>query len=111
MPRHSQPAGRKIATCCYCGNRAVLVFDRHRHELACATCGAPLHDLKSLPQLTESKSKKRSVPVTERRLPRYPREMPPHRRTIRGRPAKKRRKPVLRRLLAELWDEIEDIFD
>ncbi len=111
MPRHSQPAGRKIATCCYCGTRAVLVFDRHRHELACATCGAPLHDLKSLPQPSERKPKKRSVPVTERRLPRHRREMPPQRRTAGGRAAKKRRKPLLRRFLAELWDEIEDIFD
>ncbi|MBP0481275.1 hypothetical protein [Sagittula salina] len=38
----------KIATCCYCGTRAALVLDKRRHELACASCGAPLHDLKNL---------------------------------------------------------------
>ena len=39
----------KIATCCYCGTRAALVLDRARHELTCAQCGAPLHNLKMLP--------------------------------------------------------------
>jgi len=39
----------KIATCCYCGTRAALVLGgRGRHELACAACGAPLHELKWL---------------------------------------------------------------
>ncbi|MEL7090380.1 MAG: hypothetical protein AAFN94_01475 [Pseudomonadota bacterium] len=41
----------KIATCCYCGTRAALTLrGRDRHELACSTCGAPLHDLKMLPK-------------------------------------------------------------
>ena len=40
----------KIATCCYCGVRAALVLSgTTRHELACSSCGAPLHDLKMLP--------------------------------------------------------------
>src|SRR6056297_2672877 len=39
----------KVATCCYCGSRAALVLDSGRHELACASCGAPLHALKRLP--------------------------------------------------------------
>ena len=39
----------KIATCCYCGTKAALVLSgRERHELACSSCGAPLHDLKML---------------------------------------------------------------
>ena len=39
----------KIATCCYCGTRSALVLKgRERHELACASCGAPLHELKML---------------------------------------------------------------
>ena len=37
----------KIATCCYCGTRAALVLTGEvRHELACASCGAPLHDIR-----------------------------------------------------------------
>ena len=33
----------KIATCCYCGTRAALVLTgKHRHELSCSGCGAPL---------------------------------------------------------------------
>ncbi|MEL6620529.1 MAG: hypothetical protein AAFY39_17250 [Pseudomonadota bacterium] len=41
----------KIATCCYCGTRAALVLrGAQRHELACSSCGAPLHNLKMLPK-------------------------------------------------------------
>lgn len=38
----------KIATCCYCGTRAALRFDKGRHELVCSACGAPLHEMKAL---------------------------------------------------------------
>ena len=39
----------KIATCCYCGTRAVLnLRGKDRHELACSNCGAPLHEMKML---------------------------------------------------------------
>ncbi len=39
----------KIATCTYCGTRAALVLNGEKsHELACSSCGAPLHDLKRL---------------------------------------------------------------
>lgn len=41
----------KIVTCCYCGTRAALVLTgKTRHELACSSCGAPLHDLKMIPK-------------------------------------------------------------
>lgn len=111
MPRHSQPAGRKIATCCFCGTRAVLILDRDRHELACANCGAPLRDLKSIPQPAEKTRKKRPASVTERRLPRARHDKPSRGRADARRPTKKRRKPMFKRLWEELWDEIEDIFD
>ena len=40
----------KIATCCYCGTKAVLVLrGKDKHELACSNCGAPLRALKMLP--------------------------------------------------------------
>jgi len=39
----------KIATCFYCGTRSALVLSTAvRHELACAACGAPLHEMKWL---------------------------------------------------------------
>ncbi|NRB04098.1 MAG: hypothetical protein HRU30_12635 [Rhodobacteraceae bacterium] len=41
----------KVVTCCYCGSRSALVLKgKTQHELACGSCGAPLHDLKMLPQ-------------------------------------------------------------
>ena len=58
---HKRPAiayPTTIATCCYCGTRAVLVLsDNGRHELACSTCGASLHDLKMLPRRTSDERK------------------------------------------------------
>lgn len=115
------PDSRKIATCCYCGTRAVLVMDRARHELACSACGAPLHEMKALPQSAEKKAgNARAGPAGRRReLPEFPREYPRDRHAGPGRGAPnrrhkgkpKRRKPFMRRMLKELWDEVEDIFD
>lgn len=116
------PEGRKIATCSYCGTRAVLVFDRARHELTCTACGAPLHDMKFMPKANEEKRKKSSYPAgPHTRLPTYPREAPSDRQPAwnRGWQAearkpdknRKRRKPLMRRMLEEFWDEVEDIFD
>ena len=49
VPEPEHDMTPKIATCCYCGTRAALVLTgRDRHELACSSCGAPLHDLKML---------------------------------------------------------------
>ncbi len=43
------PQSTKIATCSYCGSRAALVFrGEGRQELSCASCGAPLRDMKPL---------------------------------------------------------------
>ena len=107
------PQTRKIATCCYCGTRAVLVLDRARHELSCSACGAPLHDMKMMPQakaepvarpapavsLPRAKAKTRSRPDYEDRRKPYRKEK------------KRKRKPLTRKLFEELWDVVEDIFD
>lgn len=94
----------KIATCCYCGTRAALVLrGKDRHELACANCGAPLHALKMLkaPQAAPEPipAKKRAAPLRrsdpERRRKRSPK------RTWRWR----------LRQIAELLDDLEDLFD
>ena len=64
---------RKIATCCYCGTRAVLVLrGKERHELSCSSCGAPLHDLKMLPIGPErgvSLCRRSHPPSTQSRAP------------------------------------------
>jgi hypothetical protein len=92
---------QKIATCCYCGTRAALVLrGRERHELSCASCGAPLHDLKML--RSEHSGKRELVKPSPVRSDRYP--YPKRRRP-------KRRKSLKRRLIEEAWDFVEDIFD
>lgn len=102
----------KIATCCYCGARAALVLDKDRHELACASCGAPLHNMKSLP---------RHATQTTRNEPSYsiPREKPrKHKKKYKSkhyeasRPKRgKKRKGFMRHLFEEAFDIIEDIID
>ena len=91
----------KIATCCYCGSRAALVLrGRERHELSCATCGAPLHEMKMLrADATGDRELVRPMPV----------------RTAEHRPrkakVKKRGRSLSQRFMADLKDAAEDIFD
>ncbi|WP_294613129.1 hypothetical protein [uncultured Roseovarius sp.] len=95
----------KIATCSYCSTRAALVLDRGRHELICASCGAPLHDMKALHKPAE---RARAHTGRARPMP------PPHQDNGPERPVRKRRKPrrgFARKMLEEIWDVVEDIFD
>lgn len=117
---------RKIATCCYCGKRAALVLrGEGRHELSCAACGAPLHEMKAMPCSVQARTAAKPGPAPKvRRMP------APHpyetgrdaggdigsdygRDDRSGRPMKrrKRRKPFFRKALEEIWDVVEDIFD
>ncbi|WP_103762432.1 MULTISPECIES: hypothetical protein [Roseovarius] len=115
--------GRKIATCCYCGTRAVLVLDEGRHELACGACGAPLHDMKMMPVSRDNAQERKGAPrgaqpgkkVDMRRdgrpvapRPDWKGDAGPDRPKRRG---KRKRKPILGRVLDEVWDVLEDIID
>ncbi len=108
MPQHM-----KIATCCYCGTRAALVLNKVRHELSCGACGAPLHDMKMMPQHGKKSvkssapaSSRRTAPVKKRQYDDY--ESP---RSYRRQKSKKRRKSWGKKVFEELWDVVEDIFD
>lgn len=97
----------KIATCCYCGTRAALVLTgRDRHELACSSCGAPLHDLKMLPRKKHG-DRELVRPSAVRGRPQAP-----HR--PKAKPKKRKPKSKMRRfadLFEDAFDVIEDIFD
>ncbi|MDV4145359.1 MULTISPECIES: hypothetical protein [Shimia] len=96
------PQTPKIATCCYCGTRAALVFkDSGRHELACSACGAPLHELKQMPSAPQKQERVKvvHVPVYRDSKPSKPKRK------------KKRKKSWSRRFAEELFDVVEDIFD
>lgn len=90
----------KIVTCCYCGTRAALVLDEGRHELVCASCGAPLSQIEELQQPSATQ------PATV--APVAAIEMPSKKDKKKKRKKKKSR---LSRILSEVVDEIEDIFD
>ena len=85
----------KKATCCYCGRRTVLIpTARYGHELACASCGAPLHDMKPLPVRAARAAASHAPAPQPKKIKR-----------------RKPRKPSWLRLAKALADEIEDIFD
>ena len=104
------PQSTKIATCSYCGTRAALILDQGRHELVCGSCGAPLHDMKMMPLGAKpaggARNRVRVDWAAERRhaLRDEPRQSRPKK-------SKKRRKPLARKVLGEIWDVVEDIFD
>ena len=92
----------KIVTCCYCGTRAALVLKgKERHELACSSCGAPLHDLKMLKPLRKQDSE----------LVGRARVAAPQREVRKKRKPKKKRKGLFSKVMEEAFDVIEDIFD
>ena len=99
----------KIATCCYCGTRAALVLTgRNRHELACSSCGAPLHDLKMLPKRGSDEA--RSEPHVARP------GVSSHKRAMsksgdKKRKKKKKSKGFARFAMEEIFDIVDDIFD
>ncbi|WP_238365310.1 hypothetical protein [Mesobacterium pallidum] len=101
----------KIATCNYCGLRAALVLrGETRHELSCQGCGAPLHDLKSLP--SERVERHRD---DIRHPARHGTPAPHGYHGTQGKPNRpkkqKKRKSFGRWFLEEAFDAIEDIFD
>ncbi len=90
-----------MLTCCYCGSRAALVLrGAVRHELSCASCGAPLHDLKQMPVAARSPG-----PRSDRHAGAQVRPM--------NKPKKKHKKRKSRRKdwFEDIFDVIEDIFD
>jgi hypothetical protein len=93
----------KIATCCYCGTRAALVLDSGRHELACAACGAPLRQLKSIP--VEPAAGRGTGKPTAAAAPHAGRKKPKREKT------RKKRKPRLGKLFKDVLDDLEDLFD
>ncbi|RVT85726.1 hypothetical protein DXV76_08235 [Rhodobacteraceae bacterium CCMM004] len=110
------PHQSKVATCCYCGSRAALILaGTVRHELACATCGAPLHELKALRSDAGGKRQ------TTRRSAPHPMALPAGAAGAaavaagamrRAKPKrKKKRKSLGRKVLSEAFDLFDDLFD
>lgn len=97
----------KIATCCYCSSRTVLKLSaRSGHELACGSCGAPLHNMKWL-KTPEKAPAKRQQAATYAKPSKSKPSKPKHSKPKRI----KRRKFDWKDKLEDVWDVIEDIFD
>lgn len=103
----------KIATCCHCGSKAALKLDTGRHELSCASCGAPLRDLKMMPKPKSSnlKSPKQKAVSHQKLRQKFPEKAKAvSYKTSKPRKVKKR-KSWLKDLAEDMFDFVEDIFD
>ncbi len=104
-----------IATCCYCGSRAALVLDgTQRHELSCASCGAPLRQLKNLKSETgrgaTGPGPARSGAGAASQSSKVQRKVEKVARKALKKQLKKRKVPA-RRAAKGFFDLLEDIFD
>lgn len=95
----------KIATCSYCGTRAALVLDRGRHELACSSCGAPLHELKQLRPEAVDRNAPRHRPTSSEK------EAKTRAKALRKAQKKRSKKSLGKKAAKGLFDLLEDIFD
>ncbi|WP_116599902.1 hypothetical protein [Primorskyibacter marinus] len=103
-------ANTKIATCCYCGTRAALELRGDvRHELACTSCGAPLHNLKMLRTDATAAVKGAQGKTMRRGKPVMAKTDRPSRKPKKAR--YKKRKGLAQRFVEEAFDVIEDLFD
>lgn len=89
----------------------ALTLDTGRHALACATCGAPLKDLKALP-VKKPERPAISHPPVLRQFANQARTAgkmaeKPRKKAKKG----KRRKSLFTRLAEEAFDLVEEIFD
>ena len=100
---------QKIATCSYCGARTILQLTaRGGHELACASCGAPVHEMKPL-RMDRSRS---PGDRPKRRAPEgYIADIHGPRGGYAPQKRKKRKGGGLWRVLEEVADVVEDILD
>lgn len=100
------PHSQKIATCCYCGSRAALILSgKVRHELACSTCGAPLHELKML--RTDARGDRELVHPSPIRSSKKPSKA---HRAPKSKP-RRGKKCLKRRFKNSFWDIAEDVFE
>ena len=115
------PHATKITTCCYCGARAALVLrGQTRHDLSCASCGAPIHVMKRLQAPSPAPGTQAGEPQPRRKTGR---SAPPKRTAVSHRAApksfdpprqpkkRKRRKTMLRWVFEEVGDVLEDAKD
>lgn len=101
----------KIATCCFCGSKAALTLDKGRHELSCASCGAPLRDLKMMPKEPAKRaSVSRATPL--RQFPKAA-KVDQKRKGKKAKHYPKRRKRIgwIKDMAEDVFDFVEDIFD
>jgi hypothetical protein len=88
-----------------------LTLEAGRHELSCASCGAPLRNLKMLPARADLAPVQRQA-VSHRPAVRQFPEMPKAAAYKKAKPRKtSKRRGWIKEIAEELFDLVEDIFD
>jgi hypothetical protein len=97
----------KIATCCYCASKTALRLEKGRHELSCASCGAPLRELKIMPKPVG----KAPAVSHQPKVRAFSKVAKPKRMKKKKSDGWKKRKSWFKEFAEDAFDFVEDIFD
>lgn len=116
MKRHEMT---RLGTCCYCGARTLLELTaRGGHELACGSCGAPIHHMKGL--RAETPAKVKPTPPAARpaaqsggaaSLAAAGLALIGSARAARSDPKRRKKKSIAKRKVSRVFEAFEDVFD
>lgn len=99
-------SGAKLITCCYCGAQDVFKIHKGtRRSLACLSCGAPMRKITTI-KVTETVLDRRTEAATNPQAPPRTGGKQAKRHAAYHKKRKKKKGWV-----AELWDDLDDIFD
>ncbi len=103
----------RMGTCCYCGSRTLLQLTaRDGHELACGSCGAPIHHMKAV--RAEQHTPKHNRPHASRAIG-YPghghSDERPKKKKSKGKKSYKKKSKGIFDMFEDVIDDVFDIFD
>lgn len=102
-------SGATLITCCYCGAEDIFKIHKgKRRTLACLSCGAPMRKMRTvrLDEARPAKAERKAGTAANPQAPSRPGHKPAKHHAAYHRKRKKRKSWA-----AELWDELDDIFD
>ena len=111
-------SGATLISCCYCGAQDIFkVHKGKRRQLACLSCGAPMRKMSPI-KVTEPVAKPKPAakpaPVTSPEGDRYKSKYEKYKSKYeksKQHSAYHRKRKKKKGWVAELWDDLDDIFD
>ncbi len=109
-------SGATLISCCYCGAQDIFKIHKgKRRQLACLSCGAPMRKMTQV-KVTEPvakpapEAKPAAAPGRDKYKSKYERYKSKYETSKRHAAYHKKRKKK-KGWVAELWDDLDDIFD